>query len=196
MRRRRMCSRYSSARRSRSMMSTRCTTPRVAAAAAAAAARRPSRPRARPAARAITCAPAPHLLTQPACSRAAQAQLEFFQSRLIDSLEQKQRAMARQVGFKHGRRPADPAKGDAKGGEGDAKRAKVVCTPRRRPPGRCFPLPLSSLHPLPRRRSLPCVRRRCPRLLLRSRCRSPPPCCRAPSPPSPAVSLTLAALAR
>ena len=107
-------------------MSTRCTTPRLAAAAAAAAARRPSRPRARPAARAITCAPAPHLLTQPACSRAAQAQLEFFQSRLIDSLEQKQRAMARQVGFKHGRRPADPAKGDAKGGEGDAKRAKVV----------------------------------------------------------------------
>ncbi|EOD12368.1 hypothetical protein EMIHUDRAFT_223735 [Emiliania huxleyi CCMP1516] len=54
------------------------------------------------------------------------AQLEFFQSRLIDSLEQKQRAMARQVGFKHGRRPADPAKGDAKGGEGDAKRAKNV----------------------------------------------------------------------
>jgi len=57
------------------------------------------------------------------------AQLEFFQSRLIDSLEQKQRAMARQVGFKHGRRPADPAKGDAKGGEGDAKHAKAAPGP-------------------------------------------------------------------
>lgn len=51
----------------------------------------------------------------------SQAQIEFFQNRLIDSLEQKQRKMARLAGFRIGRRPSESGKSSILG---DAKRKK------------------------------------------------------------------------
>lgn len=51
-----------------------------------------------------------------------QAQLEFFQSRLIDSLEQKHRKLARQAGFRIGRRPSETGKTLLS----DAKRKKMT----------------------------------------------------------------------